>query len=103
MAKASVICTSILLLSLFLSYGILSTEGRPLMMTEKNTNDSKFMTNDEETTRAMRVISSSAQSDRPIVDELETESEGDDFRPTTPGHSPGVGHGNGPATVEHGV
>ncbi|KAL2512736.1 Uncharacterized protein Adt_18336 [Abeliophyllum distichum] len=102
MAKASVICTSILLLSLFFSYGILSTEGRPLM-TEKNTNDIKFMTNDEKTTRKMHVVSSSAQSDRPIVDELETVSEGDDFRPTTPGHSPGVGHGNGPATVEQGV
>lgn len=91
-------------------------------MTQKNTNGSKFMTNEEKTPSVMHVIrvdnhmlrgkfsenkaqkpDSSAESDRPIVDKLETEIEGGDFRPTTPGHSPGFGHGNGPSSIEKGV
>ncbi|KAH1057841.1 hypothetical protein J1N35_035906 [Gossypium stocksii] len=36
-----------------------------------------------------------------VADNVGTEYDTDDFRPTTPGHSPGAGHSTGPNSDDH--
>lgn len=87
--NAKLIFVTVFIFSLIFSYGIISTEGRHLINIDR-----KDVMNLEVKIDSKRFdLRSHARKD-----ELATED--DDFRPTTPGHSPGVGHAYGPSSSE---
>ncbi|KAG2408638.1 uncharacterized protein HKW66_Vig0034600 [Vigna angularis] len=83
MARLTHIC--VLFVALVLSHELLGTEGRSLRQSIKSPDANKAMS--IVTSTAKRAIAS--QSYR-IIRSLTGDVEA--FRPTTPGHSPGVGH-----------
>ncbi|KAL8029967.1 hypothetical protein ABFX02_14G256900 [Erythranthe guttata] len=85
MAKAKLVSTSAIVLLLLFSIGIISTEERVLVSNMVKTGIS-------------RIPETRIHNKRMILNEIATQ--GTDFRPTTPGHSPGIGHANGPASTE---
>lgn len=114
MAKeAKLICTCAFLLLLIFSSGIISTEGRLLINMESNTNCKNCPINEVIRKPAMRSHSrisnhkllqeiphnkALASKDQAIVDDVLV-AETADFPPTTPGHSPGIGHSHGPSST----
>ncbi|KAL2333581.1 hypothetical protein Fmac_014794 [Flemingia macrophylla] len=83
--------TCLLFVLLFLSHELLSTEGRNLKQSIMHSPDTASPTN------AISIATKTSHGDG---DHIGVQQEGsrrvgyevDDFRPTTPGHSPGVGH-----------
>ncbi|KAI3460254.1 hypothetical protein Pfo_016917 [Paulownia fortunei] len=117
MAKAKLIFTCAFLLLLIFSNGIISTEERLLSNMDRNTNCKKCPINEVIKTGSRRPVMRShsrilndkflkeiphnkalASKDQAIVDD-EVAADGTDFRPTTPGHSPGIGHATGPSST----
>ncbi|KAL0432476.1 UNVERIFIED_CONTAM: hypothetical protein Slati_2581900 [Sesamum latifolium] len=113
MAKAKLnVCTYSILIFLVFSYGIIPTEER-LLEIEKNTGCKKYCSTNaviRTAGRRMLVVRSNDRvsddeflheisRNKAIVNSKDDEIKGTDFAPTTPGHSPGVGHGNGPASA----
>ncbi|KAL2242063.1 UNVERIFIED_CONTAM: hypothetical protein Sindi_0324300 [Sesamum indicum] len=110
MAKAKLnLCTYSILIFLVFSYGIIPTEER-LLEIEKNTSCCSINAVIRTAGRRMPVVRSNDRisgdefldeisRNKVIVDSKDEEIKGTDFAPTTPGHSPGVGHGNGPASA----
>ncbi|KAF9668599.1 hypothetical protein SADUNF_Sadunf14G0020400 [Salix dunnii] len=82
MAKGKLIFTSTLIIVLVLCYGITSSEGR-LLKTGENTSSFSLR-------RDLLVSEARSEPVTPGPDHANAES--DDFKPTTPGHSPGAGH-----------
>ncbi|KAK7263114.1 hypothetical protein RJT34_30699 [Clitoria ternatea] len=74
---------------LFLSHDLLGAEGRNLRQNIQSPNPSPAKAMNIATSTTKSVVSSPSQLDRSITS-LEGDAEA--FRPTTPGHSPGVGH-----------
>lgn len=97
MAKGKVMCTCAFLLLLNFSYGIISSEARPLKA-EKNITIPKI--------NEIIVTKDSGHSRRTLrghivhSDENISTDGGQDFPPTTPGHSPGIGHSAGPEIID---
>ncbi|KZV45200.1 hypothetical protein F511_11800 [Dorcoceras hygrometricum] len=93
MANAKLNFVTVFFFSLILSYGISSTEGRKLI--------SKDATN-LEVKLDMKRFDVASHIDRITKDKIKDElaPEDDEFRPTTPRHSPGVGHAHGPSSTE---
>ncbi|KAK7386456.1 hypothetical protein VNO78_26695 [Psophocarpus tetragonolobus] len=86
MARLTHIC--LLLVLLFLSHELLSSEGRNLRQSIQSP-DASFSTkamNIATHTTKSTIDSTSYRSIRSLQGDVEA------FRPTTPGHSPGVGH-----------
>ncbi|KAL7085186.1 hypothetical protein ACP275_14G266300 [Erythranthe tilingii] len=86
MAKAKLVSTFAIVLLLIFSIGIMSTEERVLLVSNMVK------------TGISRIPETRIHNNRMILNEIVTQ--GTDFRPTTPGHSPGIGHANGPASTE---
>ncbi|KAL9348781.1 hypothetical protein Peur_060147 [Populus x canadensis] len=82
MAKGKLIFTSTLIIVLVLCYGITSSVGR-LLKTGENTSSSSLH-------RDLLVSEARSEPVTPAPDHADADS--DDFKPTTPGHSPGAGH-----------
>ncbi|KAH6778878.1 hypothetical protein C2S52_010115 [Perilla frutescens var. hirtella] len=102
MAKANLIftCASLLLL-IFSSEIIISTQGRPLI---NMSNCKKCSIHDDLTSNDKSLLEIShnkplASKDEAALINDELAAESADFRPTTPGHSPGVGHATGPSST----
>ncbi|KAJ6400104.1 hypothetical protein OIU84_015710 [Salix udensis] len=79
MAKGKLVFTSSLIIVLVLCYGITSSVGR-LLKTGENTSSFSL--------RRDLVVSEPMITPGPG----HPDAESDDFKPTTPGHSPGAGH-----------
>ncbi|KAJ8772805.1 hypothetical protein K2173_027982 [Erythroxylum novogranatense] len=94
-----------LLIALVLTYGISSTEERPLnaALTHENENHVIMTTemNTPEATSNLNVNHSRPTLETDSVHSTgnHADSESDDFRPTPPGHSPGGGHSTGPGSI----
>ncbi|KAK4434457.1 hypothetical protein Salat_0608500 [Sesamum alatum] len=109
MARAKLnVCTYSVLILLVFSYGIIPTEER-LMKMEKSTGCKKYCLINAVVKiagRSMLVVNRISDDkfldeisrSKAIVDGKDQEIKATDFAPTTPGHSPGVGHGNGPSS-----
>ncbi|CAK9178620.1 unnamed protein product [Ilex paraguariensis] len=116
MAKGKVTCA--FLLVLILSHGILSSEGRELKA-GKNRERNKCAFTDEENGEKMDLSSDHYGTLPCNVRELKAENQhagaapghghggdvlvreaGEDYRNTTPGHSPGAGHGYVPGSSD---
>ena len=89
MAKNNLILAGALLLVLLFAYGITFTEERRLLKA-----DHKL---DESGNHVTNVMSSRKTNSGNVNTAYVT----DDFRPTTPGHSPGGGHSTGPASDDN--
>lgn len=105
MAMAKVMLTGAFLLALIFSYAIISTEERKLLKTEISNivaEEDKSVQEKDFSSSHARIMQSkvsfpkenhsniiNSSSDNEVVQET---GEGDDFRSTTPGRSPGVGH-----------
>ncbi|KAE8665175.1 hypothetical protein F3Y22_tig00112649pilonHSYRG00036 [Hibiscus syriacus] len=93
MAKINLVLAALLVSVLFFSFGIKFTEER-ILKVEKLDETGKVGVTDvnrhilEEDSSAGNVNGNTVFS-------------GDDFQPTTPGHSPGAGHSNGPASNDN--
>lgn len=83
----------LLLFLLILSSEIVSTEGRVVMKMSKSRN-----IHEEAIKAAMGSPSKQNPSSTNTIED-EVAAEGADYRPTTPGHSPGVGHATGPSSI----
>ena len=92
MAKNNLIIAGALLLVLLFSYGITFTEERVLKADKLHESGNVHVTN---------VMSSKTNLNRGILEEASVVNDTDDFRPTTPGHSPGAGHSIGPASDDN--
>ncbi|GAA0175392.1 hypothetical protein LIER_28573 [Lithospermum erythrorhizon] len=94
----------LLAMVLFLSYGIMPSEQRELKAAKWNTSSNKcsnYVTNDQKNAQGVNLngcigdMDQNKDGDSPGDEQVGV----DDFRPTTPGHSPGVGHGDGPKNI----
>ncbi|XVE70018.1 hypothetical protein DITRI_Ditri10aG0038000 [Diplodiscus trichospermus] len=92
MAKNNLSLASALLLVLLFSYGITFTEGRLLKAGKLDESGNVHVTN---------VMSSKTNLNRDILEEASAGNITDDFRPTTPGNSPGAGHSTRPASDDN--
>ncbi|KAL4313146.1 hypothetical protein GQ457_01G026280 [Hibiscus cannabinus] len=92
MAKINLVLPALLVFVLFFSFGIKFTEERLFKVDKLDVSGKVHVTNVvkklKEDPSAGHVNSGTAFS-------------GDDFQPTTPGHSPGAGHSTGPASNDH--
>lgn len=86
MVKAQLIWTCAFVLLLIFSIGIISTEERLLTKRSSINYCTKCRSHNQ-------ILKPLASEDQAMVDDQFVT----DFRPTTPGHSPGVGHATGPA------
>ncbi|GMI78513.1 hypothetical protein HRI_001520600 [Hibiscus trionum] len=97
MAKINLVLAGFLVSVLLLCFGITVTEERLLVdkLDEPgNVDVTNLMTN---FSRGIAEEDSSAAN----VNNRSKDFSGDDFQPTTPGHSPGAGHSNGPASNDN--
>lgn len=110
MAQAKLICSCAFVLIFIFSSEIISTQGRLLITMNGSSTRNKF--SDDATKAGMPALGS---RDRMLNEKLLLETshnkthatlnddlaaeDADDFRPTTPGHSPGIGHATGPASI----
>ncbi|CAN4092753.1 unnamed protein product [Withania somnifera] len=94
MAEPKVVCTCAFLLTLiFFSYGILLSEERVLLKTEKNNNIVFSHHNGENSQKKVgenNFMNNIGHHDHSMHGNVNISEEGG------PGHSPGVGHGGGP-------
>ncbi|KAM1022332.1 hypothetical protein ACFX15_042493 [Malus domestica] len=88
----------VLLLVLIFSYGIISTEERSLK-TDHTKGGSTSISGDNYLNSRRSVLESELLDFVPQVLGYES-APTDNFRPTTPGHSPGAGHSTGPQVAE---
>ncbi|CAN4122725.1 unnamed protein product [Withania somnifera] len=92
MAEPKIVCTCAFLLTLiFFSYGILLSEGRVLLKTDKK-NDTTFSHHGENSQR--KVVENNFKNNNIGHDEHSMHGNVD-IPEGGPGHSPGVGHGGG--------
>ncbi|XVE70019.1 hypothetical protein DITRI_Ditri10aG0038100 [Diplodiscus trichospermus] len=92
MAKNNLSLASALLLVLLFSYGITFTEERLLKAGKLVKSGNVHVTN---------VMSSKTNLNHDILEEASAGNITDDFRPTTPGNSPGAGHSTGPTSDDN--
>ncbi|KAM1134055.1 hypothetical protein ACFX13_044007 [Malus domestica] len=83
MAKAKLLFACVFLLALVLSSGIISTEARSMNTADPSNSNSEF------------IEPKNPSISKPSYTVVAVK-EANAFRPTTPGHSPGVGHGSPP-------
>lgn len=88
MAHFSRIC--FLFVLLFLSHELLNTEGRSLKQSIQSPNAASAMAMSIATSTPKSAVATSPSQVHPSIRRLEGDVAA--FRPTTPGHSPGVGH-----------
>lgn len=92
MAKNNLILAGFFLIVLLISYGITFTEERVLLEAMKLDESGNYAH-----LKNVRSGSGKTNLNRDILEEALAGGNGtDDYRPTTPGHSPGAGHSNGP-------
>ncbi|XWS25659.1 hypothetical protein CRYUN_Cryun27aG0086500 [Craigia yunnanensis] len=92
MANNNLILAAALLLVLLFSYGITFSEERLLKADKLDESGNVHVTN---------VMSRKTNLNRDILEEASAGYGTDDFRPTTPGHSPGAGHSIGLANNDN--
>ncbi|XVF63995.1 hypothetical protein PTKIN_Ptkin09bG0131800 [Pterospermum kingtungense] len=94
MAKNNLILAGFFLLVLLFSYGITFTEERVLLKAVKLDESGNLHVKNT-------MINRKTNLNRDILEEASAGNGTDDYRSTTPGHSPGVGHSNGPASNDN--
>lgn len=102
-ATFKLIYTSVFLLAIIFSHGIISTEGRQLRAQINKKCTENYLNICENNAREMGrnlrrdILDHGVRSHG--VGNVESNST-DDFRPTDPGHSPGAGHAKGPQRAD---
>ncbi|KAL4273166.1 hypothetical protein GQ457_13G020090 [Hibiscus cannabinus] len=98
MAKINLVLAGVLISVLLFCFGITVTEERLLKVDSLDEPENVDVT--DVRTNLNRDISEE-DSWAGEAKNTSTDSSGDDFQPTTPGHSPGAGHSNGPASNDN--
>ncbi|KAF5178812.1 hypothetical protein FRX31_031602 [Thalictrum thalictroides] len=88
MANIKFIAACVFFLVLILSHGILSIEGRHLSSGVRQKFKKELITNDNSVEYVRKDEAHGGNLDHGLT-KLEVQK---DYRPTTPGHSPGIGH-----------
>lgn len=96
----SIITLSIFLLLLGLFFAMASSEGRMLSYTEKTSSSNRTVLSGSLLEGIINYNDTTSVTNRHTGtnQDQSVETVANDFRPTTPGHSPGVGHANGPSS-----
>lgn len=95
MAKLKVIAALGFLLVIFFSYGIISSHERKLTEAKKELPMARDLDNTGSNVSYRNMSNYDAISNNAAADHSVVMDSGEDFRPTTPGRSPGSGHSKG--------